>query len=423
MPNSEDYHILYVQKNEDTQADSESSPVLFRSLTVKNLPIPFVHDFALEANGTSILQEFKSDASRRNPGFHIIVSTGSGTGLASAIWQALIKPACDFIGLRQEEDYAVHVTTSENSVTEFTSSILLPRANLGETQRVMILSGDGGVVDTINSLLTGDRLKLYKKPDIILIPVGTGNALAHSAGITDDDTMGLKTWFRGTPTELQLFCASFSPGARLLLNEAKSEQQLQELDGCPVAHGAVVCSWGLHAGLVADSDTSEYRKFGAERFKMAAKEALFPSDGSPPHVYKAKVLVRRASTAGPNRWGEIRNGHHAYILATLVSHLEKGFNISPASKPLDGKLRLVQFGPLSGEEATAIMGKAYQDGQHIEDERIGYEEIEALRIEFDEDDGRWRRVCVDGKIIRVEKGGWVEVSLEEKRVVDLTICR
>ena len=67
------------------------------------------------------------------------------------------------------------------------------------------------------------------------------------------------------------------------------------------------------------------------------------------------------------------------------------------------------------------MGKAFQGGGHVEDERVGYEEISGLRIEFNEEDGKWRRVCVDGKIIRVEKGGWVEVRMGVESVVDL-VC-
>jgi hypothetical protein len=67
-----------------------------------------------------------------------------------------------------------------------------------------------------------------------------------------------------------------------------------------------------------------------------------------------------------------------------------------------------------------IMTGAYQGGKHVEDPRVGYETIDGLRIEFDEQDARWRRICVDGKIVRVEQGGWVVVrSGAGKGVVDL----
>ena len=78
---------------------------------------------------------------------------------------------------------------------------------------------------------------------------------------------------------------------------------------------------------------------------------------------------------------------------------------------------------MSGDEVMKVMTKAYDQGKHVEDERVRYEEIDGLRISFDdsEEDGRWRRICVDGKIIRVEKGGWVEVTKEDAHVLDI-VC-
>ena len=151
---------------------------------------------------------------------------------------------------------------------------------------------------------------------------------------------------------------------------------------------------------------------------MAAKEALTPSNGSPPHAYKGCVSVRRPGTGAT--WEQIPRAEHGYILATFVSQLAAGFTISPHSNPLDGKLRLVHFGALSGADAMDVMTKAFQGGKHIDEALVGYEEIEGLKIVF-EDDARWTRVCVDGKIIRVGEGGWVEVSTDVAGVVDL-VC-
>lgn len=340
---------------------------------------------------------------------HVIVSTGSGTGKASEVWEESVKPHLE------GKQYQLHFTTSEHSVSELAKDVFLPQANRGGSQTLILMSGDGGIVDVVNTLLSADRSESYKKPVISIIPLGTGNALAHSIGVSDV-AEALDTYTKGKPKELPLLCARFSPGSRQLYDEARAERELHKDNGVPVAHGAVVCSWGLHAGLVADSDTAEYRKFGAERFKMAAKEALYPEDGSLPHAYRAKVSVQRS---GEESWTPLRDGEHAYVLATLVSHLEKGFNISPASKPADGVLRLVHFGPMPGDAAMEVLTKAYQEGQHIEDERVGYEAIDSLKIEFEEKDARWRRVCIDGKIIRVEEGGWVEVRVGQKGVVDL----
>ncbi|KAF2487930.1 ATP-NAD kinase-like domain-containing protein, partial [Neohortaea acidophila] len=349
---------------------------------------------------------------------NIIVSTGSGTGLASAVWEQLVKPIFMRTGL-SEDRYTVHETTSAESVAQLAQSVILPIANDGRQQLVVLLSGDGGVVDLVNTLVTASPTVGYRKPTIALLPLGTGNALASSAVVANDETLGLRTLLCGLPRQLPLFRATFSPGAKLLVNEGREEQPLQGVyHGSPATYGAVVCSWGLHATLVADSDTAEYRKFGAERFKMAANESLFPAGESMPHAYKGQVSTLR--TGEKAEWERVARSEHGYILATLVSNLEAAFTISPSSRPLDGQLRLVHFAHVSGKEAMEIMMEAYQAGKHVEKARVGYEEIEAVKIEFYEEEGRWRRVCVDGKIVRVEKDGWVEVRKEtENAVVDL----
>ena len=411
------YSILYTIKNPATEGppdDVKHSPFLLRALVAADIP-----DEVVERFKPSEQTPWRRNHLQRSTSvsLHVIVSTGSGTGLASSVWEQIVRPLLEYVGLDEQKDYQLHFTSSESSVTELTETVILPAANDGIDQSILLLSGDGGIVDIVNAILPLYRPDNYKKPSIILLPLGTGNAMANSSGITGDSTLGLSTMLRGSAREVPLFRTTYSPGARLLVNQGQDERPLGgDFDGVPCAYGAVVCSWGLHATLVADSDTVEYRKFGAGRFKMAGKEALYPSDGSLPHAYKGRVSMRRE---GNGEWERIPRDEHGYVLTTLVSQLEAGFTISPASKPLDGKLTLVHFGQLSGKDAMEIMGKAYDGGKHIWDERVGYEEIDGLRIDFNEEDARWRRVCLDGKIIRVEKGGWVEVQGHAGGVVDL----
>jgi diacylglycerol kinase family enzyme len=172
-----------------------------------------------------------------------------------------------------------------------------------------------------------------------------------------------------------------------------------------------VASYGLHATLVADSDTTEYRKHGDKRFRLVANDLLNPPDGGNPHAYKAQVTLLKAG-------GEtvvVERKEHGYILSSLVSNLEKTFTISPSSTPLDGQLRVVHFGPCSGEATMDIMKGAYDGGKHIGMEGVGYDSVEGLRIEFleNDEDWKWRRCCVDGLIVGVEKGGWMEVRRVE----------
>ncbi|KAF1974796.1 hypothetical protein BU23DRAFT_91035 [Bimuria novae-zelandiae CBS 107.79] len=349
---------------------------------------------------------------------HIIVSTGSGTNKAKSFYEQALRPVLETLFPKGYTNFLTHYTESATTIQELTNDIFFPTANAGITLRIILLAGDGGVIDLANGLLSRRTSSDYKAPQVVLVPLGTANALYHSINAGKDNTWGLRALTSTRTKPLPILSATFSPGARLLTNEGNDEEELSKdgESGQPILHGAVVCSWAMHATLVADSDTTAYRKYGIDRFKMAAKEALYPADGSPPHAYRGTVSVLHAS-----RWTPLIEEEHMYVLATMVSNLEKLFCISPNSEPLDGSMALVQFAPMSGDEAMRIMGLAYQGGKHVEDLAVRYEEIDGLKIEFKEKEGRWRRVCVDGKIVKVEEGGWVGVRKEERRVLDVVV--
>ncbi|KAF2852932.1 hypothetical protein T440DRAFT_466497 [Plenodomus tracheiphilus IPT5] len=352
---------------------------------------------------------------------HIIVSTGSGHKQADKFFNDVVSPILvDLYGSEILSKSKKHITQSETSVLEFTNDLICPQANDGRLLRIILASGDGGIVDLVNGLLAKPAGPSYVSPQVIILPLGTANALYHSINAGKDNTWGLQALSSSIAKPLPVFTASFSPGARLLVDEARKEEELpKDSNGTPILHGAVVCSWGMHASLVADSDTTAYRKFGIDRFKMAATEALYPADGSLPHPYKGSVSILKSE-----KWTPIPQEEHLYVLATLVSNLEQPFCISPDSKPLDGSLRLVHFGPTTGDDAMRIMGLAYQGGKHVQDEKVRYEDIDGLKIEFQgkEEDARWRRICIDGKIVRVEKDGWVELRKEERRALDVVVA-
>lgn len=342
---------------------------------------------------------------------HIILSVGSGDRSAEDFFSNVVRPV--LVGIYDEEvvkEISIHTTKSATSILELTDQVFFPTANQSRPIRIILLSGDGGIVDLVNGLSSKmPNPETYIPPEVVLLPLGTANALYHSINAGGKNTWGLPALASWKTKPLPTFTATFSPGARLLTDEARKEEELpKDKQGNGVLHGAVVASWGMHASLVGDSDTAEYRKHGVERFKMAAKEALYPADGSPPHPYKGKICILQDSA----EWVTLPEEEHMYVLASMVSNLEQPFCISPASKPLDGTMHLVHFGPRSGDEVMAVMSKAYQGGLHVQEEDVRYESIDGLRIEFEgkEEEGRWRRICIDGKIVRVEGDGWVEVK-------------
>ncbi|KUJ14599.1 uncharacterized protein LY89DRAFT_621164 [Mollisia scopiformis] len=351
---------------------------------------------------------------------HVLISTLSGTGLAPSFFDDVLHPVLLGIGLL-DSSYHVLRTENTNSVAEFAKATLLPAAAAGKKQTVLILSGDGGLVDTVNGILEeGNPPSTYRRPVLAQLPLGTGNALFHSlhkptsAGVPSLYIQGLRTLLHGTPRPLPIFRATFSPSARLLTNEARTASPLKN----NTLYGAVVASYGLHSTLVADSDTTEYRKHGDKRFGLVANDLLFPDDGTRPHAYLAEVVL-----SYDGHKDTVPRGEHGYVLATLVSNLEKTFTISPESAPFDRALRVVHFGALSGEETMEIMKAAYDDGKHVQSDEVGYENVESMRINFKEsgESWKWRRCCVDGSIVGVEEGGWMEVSLlgSGEEVVDV----
>ncbi|GAB1316639.1 Sphingosine kinase 1 [Madurella fahalii] len=388
---------------------------------------------------------------------HVVVSTRSGLGQAQPFYQDVLRPLLGAVGLAESEPesegsgggdgdgdgdgYRVTVTRDEDSIRAFARGLVTAGDGDGDgddeddgrgQETVILLSGDGGVVDLLNGLdqvgtSSSSSSSSSATPTIALLPLGTGNALFHSlhkphytsaAAAPSPLVLGLRTLFRGQPAPLPTFRASFSPGARLVSSaETGGSGNPNGTSGAQrhVDHllGAIVTSYGFHASLVWESDTPAYRVHGDKRFGMAAAELLKTS-----HAYDAQVEVRlQGSDEFVALHSPVKDGGEGkfnYVLVTMVSNLEKTFTISPASRPLDGQLRLVHFGDVGGEKTMAIMMAAYREGSHVGMEEVGYTEVEEVKVTVGEEDARWRKVCIDGSIVEVETGGWMKVGRERK---------
>ncbi|GFP53325.1 hypothetical protein TASIC1_0002050900 [Trichoderma asperellum] len=360
----------------------------------------------------------------------VIVSTKSGVGLSQQFWQTVLQPLWNSVDELSSE-VNVLITQDEHSVRNFAQSL---GSSTSKSRTVVLLSGDGGVVDLING---GSHDAPQQQPLLAVLPLGTGNALFSSLHkplwISEDGkiedisslVLGLRTLFNGVSANLPLFHASFSPGSRIVkFKPATKEQETSSDDSAAAAlhlakeeiqvshlYGAVVASYGFHSSLIYESDTPEYRVHGDKRFGMVAQELLRES-----HAYNAQVDIRHPSSS---KWETIPGNEHTYVLITPLSNMERTFTISPASKPLDGKLRLVQFGNIGGERTMDAMMKAYDGGKHVglkwdDGHEVRYEEVDELRVTILEEDERWHKVCIDGTIVDIPKGGQLSVRKEEK---------
>ncbi|KAL4813991.1 ATP-NAD kinase-like domain-containing protein, partial [Aspergillus spinulosporus] len=265
LPNGKDsqgYIVVFL-----TEAESSSTPSKLERVHLETaLPAGLLSDHLL----TEVPGHLNNDC-------HVVVSTASGTGRAKEL-SFILQQFLAWIGLNQIK---VHETQSAQTITELCHSLFIPQAEAGVPQTIVLLSGDGGLCDIIDAFHSTPK-SIQTVPNIGLIPAGTGNAMASSIGLMAHPKNPLMALLRGKPLPLPVFVATFSKGARYVQGDNSRVSRI---------YGGVVASWGIHASLVADSDTVEYRKYGADRFKMAAKELLFPSDGSEAHKYNGTITL------------------------------------------------------------------------------------------------------------------------------------
>ena len=63
-----------------------------------------------------------------------------------------------------------------------------------------------------------------------------------------------------------------------------------------------------------------------------------------------------------------------------------------------------------------VMMKAYDNGRHVgtewsDGERVGYDEVDEVKVVVLEHDERWRKVCIDGTIVEIPKDGSMSIKM------------
>ena len=391
--------ILAPSNVEDTQpsfivcclaedASDPDSPYKPSFLSANTLPETLLEQHLIR----SLPSHLRNDPQAKNK-VDVIVSVKSGTNLSLTFWETVLQPLLrlsrEILRLPASSDGNAHardaqitagephivVTQTAHSVRQYAQALAAPAdqeeadtSGSSESRTIILLSGDGGVVDLLNGgggesdgMASRKGGSPATTPVIALMPLGTGNALFHSlhkpvaAAATDVSplVLALRTLFRGSPANLPTFRASFSPGSCITSFAGGSDTVKEEVDGTqpqmketPVEYlqGAIVASYGFHASVVYESDTPEYRLHGAKRFGMVAQDLLRES-----HPYRAHVDIRRTSTAsgssGPSNDAQLERvprESHGYVLTTLVSNLERTFCICPSRGSLSGEMQKVR---------------------------------------------------------------------------------
>jgi hypothetical protein len=153
-----------------TSSDDYENGRIIWSLAPVDPSDPDKASFALENTSASAIPPdflerhiFKTLPDHLDPKTHtiyVLISTRSGTGLALDFFHETLRPLLRAIGL-DDSRYEVIQTENAKSVKTFARSTLLKDANKGIKQTILLLSGDGGIVDTVNGLLDEENKSRY----------------------------------------------------------------------------------------------------------------------------------------------------------------------------------------------------------------------------------------------------------------------
>ncbi|CAD1811278.1 Diacylglycerol kinase catalytic domain family protein [Candida parapsilosis] len=320
-------------------------------------------------------------------GVYIIDSINSGIGRSDErnLYTRIIKPLFESLCIKHRH----FKTENARSISEFASNFQDVDAT------VVFLSGDTSITEFINALNPSGSGSI----SIIPIPVGTGNSFALSLGLTDPISSIVRLLQTETVSPLYLYTADVPSGTRYLVQDEFQEEVVSP------THFIVVFSWAFHASLVADSDTPELRKYGIERFKIAAQNNL-----SREQKYEADLLIN----------DEVIGGPFAYWVLTPSKKFEPTFDISPEGDIFDDNLYLIAFRtkPNDNSYIMDIMKQVYDGGNHINNPDVIYREINPkdrvqLKLKNSEDLLK-RRFCVDGSIIALPDAEKNSITIQVK---------
>jgi hypothetical protein len=151
---------------------SDSKPFDFQTTETTSLSLPRsfldLHLLPLEHFPPTFLES----------GLQILVSTKSGSGLALDFVDVL-RSLLAGLGFK-DSGYDIVETTSAESLKDFAKSTLLAAATRGQKQTVLLLSGDGGVVDIVNGLAEVPQKSRYGPHALRLVTINLSTAAMSS---------------------------------------------------------------------------------------------------------------------------------------------------------------------------------------------------------------------------------------------------
>ncbi|XBW38148.1 hypothetical protein QEN19_003744 [Hanseniaspora menglaensis] len=255
---------------------------------------------------------------------------------------------------------------------------------------IIMLSGD----TSISELLNGSSLKPCI--DILTVPFGTANALflklfEFPRGLKLNEDLAveareimLEVFQKFVQNKLELFKVPF--------------YTISNKENKTLFKSILLTTTGFHATLLKVASSPEYKKYGVERFRIAASEVI--------SNYKFSNKVKLYNTKGKIYF----DGISSYFGVFGTGRLERDYDISPLStleersflsiKEKDDRDAFVN-NIMAGYGSKDDLLKLYNENESINNEKIDLDEelvIEIKKIYPDSDIS----VCVDGYILDLQ---------------------
>lgn len=347
---------------------------------------------------------------------HVVWNAVAGARGAAHILETCVMP-CIWAWKERKAPF-VRVVVRETEADSGAVRLGQDIAAEGRACTCVVLGGDGTVHELLEGLFADAQSRTVS---IVMVPMGTGNALYHA--------------YFGPDT-------APDPAWRLRSLEAFTQTQATKpitlMQADPGHHLAcVVVSHALHAAILRDSEALRAQYPGRERFQMAAEQhltswvhatlTLLPDERHPVSVYDptSHTFLQPVAYECSSDGRVHLSGPFVYMNAMTVDRLEPSFVPAPfasprAPSPLQRPARamdVIVIRPTRKPSASSPASFArdvlmpvlfqgmYQHGRHVD---MQYEEhrpiVECFRAsgyiwEPVRGDALARTMCVDGTIV------------------------
>ncbi|KAF9436251.1 hypothetical protein BGZ76_004479 [Entomortierella beljakovae] len=307
----------------------------------------------------------------------------------------IIKPILDQAGL----PYQLIETSEKGHAQSFIKDYFTGLTQLSTPQPIMVVGGDGTVHELVNGIIEGLAAcpslsaNIQPRVEFCIVPVGTGNAIATSLGISSVQD-AVDRLIAGNSTPMKVIEVS----RRFYENSTGVDVESWK----PLLYTAVVSSFGLHCVTVKDAE--RLRFLGKGRFKISAlKNIIFLKQ------YEGSITIH-----GPfQQYTRDRNemvpesaitqrlpGPFTYLVLSKQKSLSPGFTPTPLAKTSDDWVDVLVVQNASRNEMIQVLRGAKKGGEHMRHEKVEYYKARAIELDLPTSG----RLCIDGEFLEMEAG-------------------